>query len=1443
MKRRFVFCVFIMSFINSWSSLWGMPTVDNLAISPSENNLNIGQITDTEIFLNQGNTYIYTVDTPAGSGLTTVKVSNVSSLLSQIKSTYNVDQTYSMKTAADADKSSADAVVEGDKLIVTSGTESKTYTVRFQRGATAGKIELVSIARSVNSGLFAAGNVEVTKGTATITKNTPTDLKLNFYAGMRGPAVTVTINIPKGINATMDNATVNVIGRGTVPLSELSTQSVGRYGDGYRFPKVGAVEINQNTDESQTLIFSGLDLRAKNRQDLEITFQNVSLSEVKDYDFSASYTISLAEPEILTSGACYTSLKVIDPVTSFARVIDRSVTYKETEETYSRPMFTWQQPQGASSVEIMMSDNKGSSWSNVTGSCTFASANKIQTSPLAANKEYWFKLAVSGGDNAGESNIAKFYSGKLDAKDFGISTGTDQTEKIDEAIRYLNDLGGGTLYFAGGTFQMRTIHLLSNVYLYINKDATLSALKNGDTPETTYFTDTEYRSGTSATDTGPYKNPENYLSKQDVGHTFFHNCMIFAEREDNIKIIGNGTLTGAGNLTTADGVMSNAADSRQDKMIVAKLCTNVEIGGLYNPNDLWYTETSSPNNDKPYYIDPKTKQKLDGGDISNMLTILRAGHFVLLATGSDGVNTHDVFAGKTGGNVRDIFDYMACSNVYAINIYAEGSSDDIVKPGSDCSLGFTRPARNYKVRNIIGDTNCNLFQIGSETADDIQDICVDNIYVLAGNKAGFSISTNDGAHVKNIHLNCGGTNPDHLYDSDYHCTGEQDKSEYAMMSQMRRTRAPFFISISNRGRTMGGKAQSFTFQNENGSTRTELLCTNINIGTVENIFINNVEVSEVYGGSRYNSTRWSAYDGSQSRATPIIAGYKTGTNSSGQSLVNLPDGRSSADITNIQFKNVSVLVKGGNPLEDSNVIPPELGVGKYNVSDFGTQPSYGFWFRHVNNLAMENCSMQFEANDDRFALVLDDVKNAELNNFQMEKPAKNFSLIQLKKVSNISFDNAYYFTTRFGTGFTPREGEPIEIDPVSNVTTTLQVYPDLSTSDNTQIAMIDSLGMIISIDNNNKIVEMAAGSKLSDLFSKLRSMDGSVQGYTVTRNSSQLQTGDLLLENDVLTVASASGNAQDAYTIAIGEDVRIKIVEGAKQVLSITNGIITVFIGTTVEQLKEEIESLSGNEITLTVDRPSGTLVTGDILTVTAGSKSQQYTIRTVEYPKPVIKVEGETGTYTMSNPAMTTKTNSETAASNGANRQFDGGIIGDYVDYVIPNIAAGTYTLNYTYKKNNPGRAIVQLSVNGTDVGNPIDEYGSSGYFTESIPGVIISQSGNTIVRTTIAGKNPASTNYTFIVDVIELDGNATAIPNIGINNNKNLFPNPVLAGSPVFLTSSGTVTQCSLLDISGKNIPASVIFDHNKCTLIAPSKQGIYIVRAVKQGNEVENYKLIVK
>jgi len=605
--------------------------------------------------------------------------------------------------------------------------------------------------------------------------------------------------------------------------------------------------------------------------------------------------------------------------------------------------------------------------------------NGVTIEKLILNKLYAFRLDIKDGPNRGKSNIAWYYSGMLDVKTMGAAGDgkTDDTEKINETLAFMNKIGGGIVLFAEGQYNVRTIYLQSNVWLYVDRDAAIQAIEGSDEPEATWFSDRAYRSGLSPTDPKPYQDPENYLTKQDVGHTFFRNAMFFAERADNIKIIGNGYITGNGILATSDRVMENAPGKRADKMFSFKLCTHIEIGGLDNGEDLWY----DPQKDLPYYIGG------NGYDDSNLLQIDRGGHFVVLSTGTDHIYVHNTcFAKKNSGNARDIYDFMACNNVTVTNIYSKISSDDIVKLGSDCSLGFTRPVKNYQIRNIIGDTNCNLFQIGSETADDIQDVYVDNIYVLGSNKAGFSISTNDGAHIKNIHLNSGHTGSIHS------------------RSVMHRTRAPFFISISNRARVIGADVKRFSF-NEHGTMRNELLATNVNIGKVDNVTISGVDISEVYGGSSFHGERWKAYDGSQNKATAIIAGYKLPDNADveGGLTFRLPDGQHTGYIENIRFSDVNMTVKGDHAAADAGLIPPELGVGRYNVSDFRIQPSYGFWIRHVKGLTMKDCVIRTEKADGRYAVVLDDVHKADVIGLQVINEGTNNEVIKTVHSSGINY--------------------------------------------------------------------------------------------------------------------------------------------------------------------------------------------------------------------------------------------------------------------------------------------------------------------------------------------------------------------------------------------------------------------------------------------------------
>lgn len=1084
-----------------------------LSIIPSEQGVNIKDISSEFITITSGDTFIYTVDTPEGEGRTTLTINTVEELLNQITSKTSTKQSYIVKGENGAEKQLNDPIEQGDILTVRVDEESHDYKLNIVKGAVRGKLELVK---------------------SEITEKTPSEVVLNFFSGMRSPATEVVLKVPKGINATMDNTTVNVIGRGEVKLSELATQSIGRVGAGYRFQQVGTVDIENNVDGSQLITFKGLDLRPANGADLQITFKDVSLKK-GSYDFEAFYTTS--EPEVLTSPTCSVSLDVVKTISDFHRVLDKSLTYKETSDTYTKVKFSWTVPKHSAFIKLMQSTDQGATWKE-SNAAVDKQKGEVEVSNLTPDTEYYFKLAVTGGENNGSSNIAKFYSGKLNAKLIGAKGDgkTDDTDAINEAILYLNSIGGGTLLFENGTFNVRTVHLQSNVYLYVNQDAAIAALKGGDAPETTYFSDRGYRSGTSATDMGPYKDPENYLTKQDVGHTFFRNSMFFGERIDNFKIIGNGRITGNGNLVSGDGVMNNAPNNRTDKMVTVKLSTNFEFGGLDNGLDLWYEETNSPTTDEPYYIksiDADGKNEVRQKDISNMLKVEKAGHFALLATGTDHINTHDFYYDKgNGGAARDVFDYMQSSYVTAKNIYAKGVSDDIVKPGSDSSLGFTRPATDFYVRNIIGDTNCNLFQIGSETADDIKNVYVDNIYVLAGNKAGFSISTNDGATVENIYLNSGKTGPVHH------------------KAQMRRTRAPFFISISNRGRVIGGQAQRMKFM-ENGKQRDELLSTNVNIGHVRNIYIKDVNIEEVYGGSQYSNpaNRWVPYT-NQNKATPIIAGYKVG-----EGGPTLPDGRSVGYIENLNFENVDILVKGGNRFADSEISPPELGVGKYNIGDIGEQPSYGFWARHVDGLTFKNVNVNFEKNDDRYAIVLDDVKNAVIDQMKMVRGTGNPHVLQLKNASNITVKNSSFYKGLWGNELTP-------LEDINNATVTgKQAYPPIvQDPHNTSIRLkAEGHKNITNLDNNAAAITAVLGTKPADLTSQIESTDGTRQTYAVTDSANAAKNSGVLETGDILVVTAQDGITKKKYLIIVPMEI---LIEGESQINSVIKSIPGITLST-----------------------------------------------------------------------------------------------------------------------------------------------------------------------------------------------------------------------------------------------------------------------------------------
>lgn len=140
------------------------------------------------------------------------------------------------------------------------------------------------------------------------------------------------------------------------------------------------------------------------------------------------------------------------------------------------------------------------------------------------------------------------------------------TKGINKAIDAAATAGGGTVYFPAGNYLCGSIHLKSNISLYIDQGATIIAAPIAD-------------------DSG-YDLPEDKIDNkyQDFGHRHWHNSLIWGENLHDISILGPGTLWGK------DLVRSNKGedDKRPNKTISLYLCRNVIIKDISILHGGWF---------------------------------------------------------------------------------------------------------------------------------------------------------------------------------------------------------------------------------------------------------------------------------------------------------------------------------------------------------------------------------------------------------------------------------------------------------------------------------------------------------------------------------------------------------------------------------------------------------------------------------------------------------------------------------------------------------------------------------------------------------------------------------------------------------------------------------------------------------------------------------------
>lgn len=234
--------------------------------------------------------------------------------------------------------------------------------------------------------------------------------------------------------------------------------------------------------------------------------------------------------------------------------------------------------------------------------------------------------------------------GWLNVRDFGaVGDGNKlDTAAINATLLAAAKAGGGTVYLPAGQYLCYSIHLQSNVALYIDGGATIIAASVPD-------------DGTTAGGYDPAEPNTAWEDYQDYGHNHWHNSLLWGEGLHNVTIFGAGLIWGRG-LSRGSGLPRAEAPGVGNKAIAFKNCRNVLLRDF---------------------------------------SILKGGHFGILATGVDNLTIDNLKIDTD----RDGMDIDCCRNVRVSNCSVNSPWDDGICPKSSFALGYNRATENVTITN------------------------------------------------------------------------------------------------------------------------------------------------------------------------------------------------------------------------------------------------------------------------------------------------------------------------------------------------------------------------------------------------------------------------------------------------------------------------------------------------------------------------------------------------------------------------------------------------------------------------------------------------------------------------------------------------------------------------------------------------------------------------
>ncbi len=260
---------------------------------------------------------------------------------------------------------------------------------------------------------------------------------------------------------------------------------------------------------------------------------------------------------------------------------------------------------------------------------------------------------------------------------------------------------GGTVYFPAGTYASYSIHLKSNIALYLAANATILAAAPAGGQG---YDPAEPGAG------NPY---------QDFGHSHWHNSLIWGENLENVTIEGSGKIDGKGLVS---GGSAESAPLNGNKAIALKLCRNVAIRDI---------------------------------------TIVNGGHFGILPTGVDNFRIDGLVIDTN----RDGINIDCCKNVRIANTTVNSPNDDAIVLKSTYALNQVRDTENVTIDNCFvsgydlgtlvdgtfktaGYGRTGRVKFGTESNGGFRNIAISN--VVFEHCRGLALETVDGGWLEDV---------------------------------------------------------------------------------------------------------------------------------------------------------------------------------------------------------------------------------------------------------------------------------------------------------------------------------------------------------------------------------------------------------------------------------------------------------------------------------------------------------------------------------------------------------------------------------------------------------------------------------------------------------------------------------------------------------------------